>query len=146
MKSVANILKSKANPSVYSIAPAASVFEALQLMAHKNIGALLVLDGGDIVGIFTERDYARKIDLKGRTSQQTMVREAMSSAVIVVDPAQTSDQCMALMTTRKLRHLPVVEGDQLLGLISIGDLVKDIIAEQQFIIGQLERYIVGSRG
>lgn len=146
MTSVAHILNSKADKTVQSIAPTASVFEALQLMASKNIGALLVMEGQEVKGIFTERDYARKIVLKGRVSPQTQVQEVMTSSVMFVTPEQTSDYCMALMTERHLRHLPVMEEGQLVGLISIGDLVKDIISEQQFIITQLECYITGARG
>ena len=145
MKSVAYILKSKADAGVYSIAPAASVFDALKLMAEKNIGSLLVIEGDAIVGIVTERDYARKVALLGRSSPLTQVREVMTAAVMFVGPEQTSDHCMALMTGHRLRHLPVVEDGKLLGVISIGDLVKDIISEQQFIIEQLERYITGER-
>lgn len=145
MKSVAHILKSKADAGVHSIAPTASVYDALKLMAEKNIGALLVMEGADIVGIVTERDYARKIALLGRSSPQTRVSEVMTVAVMFVDPDQTSDHCMALMTEHRLRHLPVVDGGKLIGLISIGDLVKDIISEQQFIIEQLEHYITGER-
>ena len=145
MKSVAHILKSKADAGVHSIAPTASVYDALKLMAEKNIGALLVMEGADIVGIVTERDYARKIALLGRSSPQTRVSEVMTVAVMFVDPNQTSDHCMALMTEHRLRHLPVVDGGKLIGLISIGDLVKDIISEQQFIIEQLEHYITGER-
>ena len=146
MTSVAHILNSKADKTVQSIAPTASVFEALQLMASQNIGALLVMDGTQVDGIFTERDYARKIVLKGRVSPQTQVQEVMTSSVMFVTPEQTSDYCMALMTERHLRHLPVMDNGQLVGLISIGDLVKDIISEQQFIITQLECYITGARG
>lgn len=146
MKSVAYILKSKADSGVYSITPTASVFDALRLMADKNIGSLLVMDGEAIVGIVTERDYARKIALMGRTSAHTSVREVMTSAVMFVSPSQTSEQCMALMTENRLRHLPVVDDGKLLGMISIGDLVKDIISEQKFIIEQLERYVTGERG
>ena len=145
MKSVAHILKSKADAGVHSIAPTASVYDALKLMAEKNIGALLVMEGANIVGIVTERDYARKIALLGRSSPQTRVSEVMTVAVMFVDPDQTSDHCMALMTEHRLRHLPVVDGGKLIGLISIGDLVKDIISEQQFIIEQLEHYITGER-
>lgn len=145
MKSVAYILKSKADAGVYSIAPTASVFDALKLMAEKNIGSLLVMEGDAIVGIVTERDYARKVALLGRSSPLTQVREVMTAAVMFVGPEQTSDHCMALMTGHRLRHLPVVEDGKLLGVISIGDLVKDIISEQQFIIEQLERYITGER-
>ncbi|HAL37668.1 MAG TPA: inosine-5-monophosphate dehydrogenase [Polaromonas sp.] len=146
MKSVTSILKSKADPGVYSITPTASVFDALKLMGDKNIGSLLVMEGAAIVGIITERDYARKIALVGRTSLQTSVREVMTSAVRYVRPDETSEQCMALMTKYRLRHLPVMDDGKLLGIISIGDLVKDIISEQQFIIEQLERYITGERG
>ena len=145
MKSVAYILKSKADAGVYSIAPTASVFDGLKLMAEKNIGALLVMEGDAIVGIVTERDYARKVALLGRSSPLTQVREVMTAAVMFVGPEQMSDHCMALMTGHRLRHLPVVEDGKLMGVISIGDLVKDIISEQQFIIEQLERYIKGER-
>lgn len=145
MKSVAHLLKSKTDIAIQAIAPAASVFEALQLMAHKNIGALLVMEGSQVVGIFTERDYARKIILKGRTSPQTTMREVMTPSVMFVTPEQTCDECMALMTENRLRHLPVMQNGQLIGLVSIGDLVKDIISEQQFIIEQLECYISGKR-
>ncbi len=146
MTSVAHILNSKADNAIQSIAPHASVFEALELMASKNIGALLVMEAQEVRGIFTERDYARKIVLKGRLSPQTQVQEVMTSAVMFVTPAQTSDYCMALMTEKHLRHLPVIDSGQLVGLISIGDLVKDIISEQKFIIEQLESYITGKRG
>jgi CBS domain-containing protein len=145
MKSVANILKSKADHGVYTIAPTATVFDALKLMADKNIGSLLVMEGKEIVGIVTERDYARKIVLLGRASPQTPVSEIMSASVLCVGPKHTTEQCMALMTQNRLRHLPVMDGGRLLGLVSIGDLVKDIISEQEFIIGQLERYITGAR-
>jgi CBS domain-containing protein len=146
MKSVAHILKSKPDTAVQAIAPTASVLEALKLMASKNIGALLVMEGAQIVGIFTERDYARKIELKDRSSAQTLMQEVMTPAVRFVTPEQSVDQCMALMTENRLRHLPVVKDDKLVGLVSIGDLVKDIISEQQFIIEQLEGYITGKRG
>lgn len=144
MKSVAQILKSKADSSIYSIEPTTAVFEALKLMADKNIGSLLVMENSKIVGMFTERDYSRKVVLMGRTSPQTMVREIMTTPVLFVGPDHTSDQCMALMTQSRLRHLPVVENDQLLGIISIGDLVKDIISELQFTVEQLEHYITGA--
>lgn len=146
MTSVAHILNSKADNAIQSITPSASVFEALELMASKNIGALLVMEGQEVRGIFTERDYARKIVLKGRLSPQTQMHEVMTSSVMFVTPAQTSDYCMALMTEKHLRHLPVMDEGQLVGLISIGDLVKDIISEQKFIIEQLEGYISGKRG
>jgi len=146
MTAVADILKSKGNPAVHAIGPDDTVFNALQRMADKGIGALLVMQGDAIVGILTERDYARKIVLKGRTSALTQVRDVMTSSVMFVKPAQTSEECMALMTDNRLRHLPVVDNGKLLGLISIGDLVKDIISEQKFVIEQLEHYITGQRG
>ena len=144
MTAVADILKSKASGAVYSIAPTDSVLDALRLMADKGIGALLVMEGSEIAGIVTERDYARKIALLGRTSGATLVRDVMTRDVLFVGPSQTTQECMAVMTENRLRHLPVVdEGGKLLGLISIGDLVKDIISEQKFIIEQLEHYISG---
>ena len=145
MTVVAKILQSKPDATVYTIAPTASVLDALQLMAEKGIGALVVTEGDAIAGIFTERDYARKIALMGRTSAVTQVRDVMTSAVRFVRPDQTSEQCMQIMSTGRLRHLPVVDGNTtLVGMISIGDLVKDIISEQKFIIEQLEQYITGS--
>ena len=143
MTAVADLLKSKGDAIVHTIGPDDSVFDALQRMADKGIGALLVVQGGAIVGIVTERDYARKIALKGRTSALTLVRDVMTTSVMSVKPGQTSEECMALMTNHRLRHLPVVDGDRLVGLISIGDLVKDIISEQKFVIEQLEHYISG---
>ena len=145
MTAVTHILNAKKpeDATVHSIAPTATVLEALQSMAEKHIGALLVMEGDTIVGILTERDYARKIALMGRSSLTTLVSETMTKAVMYVDPSQTSEECMALMTQNRLRHLPVVENGELLGLISIGDLVKDIISQQQFIIEQLEHYISG---
>ena len=122
------------------------MFDAIKLMADKNIGALLVMEGEQVAGIITERDYARKVVLMSRSSKQTTVREIMTSAVMYVSPEQTSEECMVLMTENRLRHLPVIDGGRLLGIISIGDLVKDIIAEQRFTIEQLEHYISGERG
>jgi len=145
MKTVAHILKSKSDQNVYTITPTASVLDALKLMAEKNVGALLVMDGEQIAGIITERDYARKIILKGRSSKDTPVRDIMTSSVMCVRPEQTSEECMMLMTENRLRHLPILDNGKLVGLISIGDLVKDIISEQQFIIEQLEHYIAGDR-
>jgi CBS domain-containing protein len=146
MKTAAESLKSKAKQAVHTIAPGDSVFDAVKLMADKNIGALLVMEADRIAGIVTERDYARKIVLMSRSSKETPVREIMTSAVMYVRPGQTSDECMVLMTENRLRHLPVMDGDKLLGLISIGDLVKSIISEQRFTIEQLEHYISGERG
>lgn len=143
MTVVAEILKSKTDGSVHSIAPTATVLQALQTMADRRIGALLVMEGQAIVGILTERDYARKIALMGRTSLTTLVSEVMTTAVMYVQPTQTSEECMALMTQNRLRHLPVVDNGMVIGMISIGDLVKDIISEQQFIIEQMKHYIFG---
>jgi CBS domain-containing protein len=146
MKSVAHILRSKPDPTIYTIAPTASVFDALKQMAEKSIGALVVTEGEQVVGIITERDYARKVILMARSSKETPVRDIMTSSVMYVRPDHTSEQCMVLMTENRLRHLPVMDSGKLVGLISIGDLVKDIISEQKFIIEQLEHYITGERG
>lgn len=147
MTSVTNVLRSKADRAVHTITPESSVFDALKLMAEKNIGALLVTtEGGQVVGIITERDYARKVILMARSSKETPVREVMTSSVMCVGPDRTSEECMALMTEHRLRHLPVMDGNRLVGVISIGDLVKDIISEQKFTIEQLEHYITGARG
>jgi CBS domain-containing protein len=143
MKSVAEILRSKPDQTVYSVAPQASVYDALRLMADKNIGAVLVMDEDKIVGIFSERDYARKVDLMDRSSKQTAVRVVMTSSVMYARPDQTNEECMALMSGNRLRHLPVMDNDKLLGLLSIGDLVKETISEQQFTIEQLQHYIQG---
>ena len=142
MKKVRDILEVKGRV-VWSIGPAASVFDALKLMAEKDVGALVVLDGGNLIGVISERDYARKIALLGRASPTTQVKEIMTTNVACVDPEQNVDQCMAVVTEKRVRHLPVLENGKLIGLISIGDLVKSIITEQQFIIEQLERYITG---
>lgn len=146
MKTVAEILKSKGSPVVYTIGPDSSVYEAIKLMAQHSIGALVVLEGEQVVGIVTERDYSRKVILMDRSSSSTPVRAIMTGAVIYVQPGDDNQSCMALMTERRLRHLPVMADGKLVGLISIGDLVKDIINEQEFIISQLERYISGVRG
>ena len=146
MTTVADILKSKADPAVHTIGPEASVFEAVQSMAQKNIGALLVVEHDQVIGMITERDYARKIVLMARSSRATKSRDIMTRPVMYVRPQHTSEECMALMTENRLRHLPVLEEGQLIGLISIGDLVKNIISEQKFIIEQLEHYISGERG
>lgn len=146
MTTVAQILKSKPEQSVATISPEASVFEAVQKMAEKNIGALVVIEGGKVVGVVSERDYARKVALMARSSRETPVRDIMSAPVMYVRPSQTNEECMALMTENRLRHLPVMEGERMVGLISIGDLVKDIISEQKLIIEQLEHYIAGGLG
>jgi CBS domain-containing protein len=143
MKNAAGILQSKPNTTVHSVTPSTSMFEAIKLMAEKNIGALLVVEGETIRGIVSERDYARKIILAGKSSRETPVGDVMTSPVMYVGPTASTQECMALMTDRRLRHLPVMENGKLLGMISIGDLVKDIISEQSFIIDQLQHYISG---
>jgi CBS domain-containing protein len=146
MTILAHILNSKPDHTVYTITPAASVFDAVKLMAEKGIGALVVTEGERVAGMVTERDYARKIVLMARSSKETAVRDIMTASVMYVHPDQTSEECMALMTEHRLRHLPVLDNGKLIGLISIGDLVKDIISEQKFIIQQLEHYISGEHG
>jgi CBS domain-containing protein len=146
MTTVAQILKAKLDQNLYSIMPAASVFDAVKLMAEKNIGALVVIEDDKIVGLMTERDYARKIVLLARASTETPVRDIMTSRVMYVRPDQASEECMALMTENRVRHLPVMDHGKLIGLVSIGDLVKDVISEQKFIIQQLEHYITGELG
>jgi CBS domain-containing protein len=143
MTSVAQILKSKPNQSVCTITASESVYDAIKLMADKQIGALVVTDGDSITGIITERDYARKVVLMDRSSKATPVRDIMTAAVRCVRPDQSSEECMALMTEYRMRHLPVVDQERLVGMISIGDLVKDIIEQQEFTIKQLEHYITG---
>lgn len=144
MVTMKQILKNKGS-QVWSVEPTAMVYSALQLMADKEIGALLVLAEGKLVGIFSERDYARKVILHGKTSAETQVSEVMSPDVVTVGAEQSIAECMALMTEKRFRHLPVVEGGQILGVISIGDVVKAIISDQQFVIEQLESYISGRR-
>lgn len=143
MKTVQQILAIKGT-QVWSIAPDSTVFAALKLMGEKEVGALAVVENGRLAGIISERDYARKVILKGRTSRDTFVREIMSTAVVCTQPEQTVEQCMQVMTEKRIRHLPVVEEEQLVGIISMGDLVKAVIAEQQFMIEQLESYITQS--
>lgn len=142
MKTVKDLLRAKGY-DVWSITPDATVFDALTTMAHKDVGALTVMEKDQLVGIISERDYARKVILQGKTSRATLVREIMSSPVICVRPQQTVEECMALLTGRRIRHLPVIDENQVVGMISIGDLVKSIISEQQFVIEQLENYIIG---
>lgn len=142
MKTVREILQVKGG-NCWSIAPTESVFEAMKLMAEKEIGALLVTEGDKLVGIISERDYARKVILQGRSSKTTQVREIMTARVVYADLHQGVEECMAVMTDKRIRHLPVMDKGRLCGIISIGDLVKSIIAEQKFIIEQLERYISG---
>jgi CBS domain-containing protein len=145
MKTASDLLKSKPDQTVFTIAPTSSVFEAVQVMTDKNIGALLVAEDTQVVGIISERDCARKVTLRSRSPRDTPVRDIMTPDVMYVRPEHTTEECMALMTENRLRHLPVIDGGKLLGLVSIGDLVKDIISEQKFIIEQLEHYISGQR-
>jgi CBS domain-containing protein len=140
MKTLKQLLQAKPH-GILSTAPDARVFDALKLMAENNIGALLVMDAGQLVGIVTERDYARKVILKGKSSLDTPVREIMTDKVLCVHPDQSAEECMGLMTDKRVRHLPVMDGNRLIGVLSIGDLVKEVIAEQQFVIKQLESYI-----
>ena len=142
MKAVRDILAVKGR-SVWAVSAEATVFKALQRMAEKEVGALLVMDGEHVAGIISERDYARKIVLLGRTSPNTQVKEIMTRHVAYTHLDQSIEECMAIMTDKRIRHLPVLEHQKLVGIISIGDLVKSIIADQKFIIEQLERYISG---
>lgn len=143
MKTVAQLLKLKAHVEVYTISPDHMVLDALKLMAEKNVGALPVVKHGAVVGVVSERDYARKMILAGRSSVGTPVRAIMSAPVVTVGPGENIDHCMNTMTDGHLRHLPVVEDGTLVGLLSIGDLVKEAIAEQASLINQLEQYIRG---
>jgi CBS domain-containing protein len=129
-------------PGIYSVTPDDTMYDALSVMADKNIGAVIVLSKGEIRGILSERDYARKVALLGRTSKSTPVSEVMTTNVICVDPEWTADRCMALMTDKRIRHLPVIENGRLIGIVSIGDIVRAVVEEQQFTIQSLERYIM----
>lgn len=143
MKTVRDILNKKGSDA-YSISPQATVYEALQVMADKNIGAVLVIDKGKLVGIFSERDYARKVILKGKASKETLVSDLMTKNILYVSPDKNVEDCMFLMTTKHVRHLPVMEDDRLAGIISINDVVKIIISEQKFAIDTLEKYMQSS--
>ena len=142
MKLVKDILNDKGH-DIWSVKPDASVFDAVKMMADKGVGALLVMDDEKLVGIVTERDYARKIILAGKSSRTSAVRDVMTRKVLCVTPDRAVDECMALMTDKRARHLPVVEHKRVVGVISIGDLVKAMISEQQFLIDQLQHYIAG---
>jgi CBS domain-containing protein len=140
MKTVAQLLKLKP-AGVISIRPDAQVLDALKVLAEKDIGAVLVMDGQRLLGILSERDYTRKVALKGKSAHDTLVSEIMTRDVFFVTPTNTNEQCMALITEKRGRHLPVIDDGKVIGVLSIGDLVKDAISEQQFIIDQLEHYI-----
>ena len=142
MKTIRQLVQAKGGV-VFSVAPDVRVFDALKLMADKDIGALVVMDGSRLAGILSERDYARKVILKGKSSHDILVREIMTEKVLTVRPDQTVEECMGLMTSKRVRHLPVAEGDRLIGLLSIGDLVKEVIAAQEQTIKELESYIHG---
>jgi CBS domain-containing protein len=142
MKILQRVLDAKGS-EVFSIGPGASVFDALEEMAKRDVGALIVMEDGQVVGIFSERDYARKIILAGKSSRETPVRDIMTDRVIYARPDLTLEQCLALMTDKRIRHLPVLRGDDLVGVVSIGDLVKGIIDDQRFLISQLESYVSG---
>ena len=143
MKTVREILEKKGN-QIWTITPEATVYEALELMAKKEVGALLVLNDGSVAGIMSERDYARKVILKGKFSKDTLVGEIMSSKVLYVNTSLSTDECMALMINKRIRHLPVFENNKLVGIISIGDVVKAVIDEQEFVIDLLVHYITGT--
>ncbi len=144
MITLRQLLQSKGG-GVWSVTSASTVFDALRTMADKNVGALLVIDEGKLVGIVSERDYARKIALKGKSSKDTLVKEIMTEKVVYIRPEESIEECMALMTEKHFRHLPVIDNGTLIGVISIGDVVRTVISEQKFIIAQLENYISGGR-
>lgn len=142
METVREVLNSKGH-DVWTISPDASVFDALEVMANRGVGALIVLEKDAVAGIISERDYARSVELRGKSSRETPVREIMTRKVAYVRPENSIEEAMSLMTHKRIRHLPVIEGGRLIGVISIGDVVKAIISEQQFVIQQLETYITG---
>ena len=145
MKTIRLLLKQK-NKETWSLNPTTKVFEALQIMAQKDIGAMPVMEGSKLVGIFSERDYARKVILKGKASKNIPVREVMTTELVVISPDQTVDQALECMTEKHIRHLPVLQGNKLIGFISIGDLVKSIIDEQKVVIDKLEQHIIETTG
>lgn len=144
MASVAQFLRSKASRTVWSVQASASVYDAVAIMGHRRVGALIVVHDARVAGIVTERDYARKIALMHRSSRNTPVRDIMSSTVRYVSPEQTTEECMALMTEYRIRYLPVITDGQVIGMVSIGDLIRNLIAEQEDTIRQLEHYIHGN--
>lgn len=144
MTTVRNILQTK-GPEVWSVEPETPVMNALKIMDEKNIGALIVARGGTLLGILSERDYARKLVLRGKSTNDSRVQDLMTPVVVTVTPDQSMDRCMELMTSKRVRHLPVVENEKLIGLISIGDVVKAVISEKEDLIKHLENYITGAR-
>lgn len=142
MKTIKQLLQSKGN-AVWTIRPDASVFDAIKLMSDKGVGALPVVEENKLVGIISERDYARKVILQGRSSRDTQIREIMTAKVYYIRAEQSIEDGMALMTDKRIRHLPVLESERMIGIVSIGDLVREIISQQEFLIGQLENYITG---
>ena len=143
MTTIAQLLNTKGN-QIWSVEPKATIFEALEIMSEKEIGALLVMEDGKLTGIFSERDYARKVILKGKSSKETQVGELMTKKVFYMDPQKTINDCMAMMTAKRIRHVPVIKDNQVMGIVTIGDVVNQIISEQEVTINHLENYITGS--
>ena len=143
MTTIAQLLKTKGD-QIWSVEPKATIFEALEIMSEKEIGALLVMEDGKLTGIFSERDYARKVILKGKSSKETPVGELMTKKVFYIDSQKTINDCMAMMTAKRIRHVPVIEDNQVMGIVTIGDVVNQIISEQEVTINHLENYITGS--
>ena len=143
MTTIAQLLNTKGN-QVWSVEPKATIFKALEIMSEKEIGALLVMEDGKLTGIFSERDYARKVILKGKSSKETQVGELMTKKVFYMDPQKTINDCMAMMTAKRIRHVPVIKDNQVMGIVTIGDVVNQIISEQEVTINHLENYITGS--
>ena len=143
MTTIAQLLNTKGD-QIWSVEPKATIFEALEIMSEKEIGALLVMEDGKLTGIFSERDYARKVILKGKSSKETPVGELMTKKVFYIDPQKTINDCMAMMTAKRIRHVPVIEDNQVMGIVTIGDVVNQIISEQEVTINHLENYITGS--
>ena len=143
MTTIAQLLNTKGD-QIWSVEPKATIFEALEIMSEKGIGALLVMEDGKLTGIFSERDYARKVILKGKSSKETPVGELMTKKVFYIDPQKTTNDCMAMMTAKRIRHVPVIEDNQVMGIVTIGDVVNQIISEQEVTINHLENYITGS--
>ena len=143
MTTIAQLLNAKGK-QIWAVEPKATIFEALEIMSEKGIGALLVMEDGKLKGIFSERDYARKVILKGKSSKETPVGELMTKKVFYIDPQKTTNDCMAMMTAKRIRHVPVIEDNQVMGIVTIGDVVNQIISEQEVTINHLENYITGS--